>query len=243
MSAQMPSLVNGWLAQALAMDSPLLPTHSAMQIWLHMGLSMVLAWLGLRLTSRLKAGWAHNKQVQWLVVLGLAAWAWLPGPSGAAYWLGLAFQAPSATSVLLCAALLVVRWRAADGANVTPGFSESATSSRGPALWLAGLAALLGWALLLDSFAVLPLQLYAFGFSPVAVFLVMVLGLLPWVFGCYTARDRHLIASGVVLSAALVFVVWRLPTGNVWDAVLDPWLWVALQVYLVRGFFRLATHA
>jgi hypothetical protein len=86
-------------------------------------------------------------------------------------------------------------------------------------------------------------QLYAFGFSPAAVFLVMVVGLLPWVFGRYTARDRHLFASGLVLSAALVFVVLRLPTGNVWDAVLDPWLWVALQVYLVRGFFRLATHA
>jgi hypothetical protein len=34
--------------------------------------------------------------------------------------------------------------------------------------------------------------------------------------------------------ALMVFVLWRLPTGNVWDAVLDPWLWVALHFYLGR---------
>ena len=225
MSAQMSSLVNGWLAQALAMDSPLLPTHGGMQIWLHLGWSVVLAWLGLRLTARLSAGSAgsaHGWRVQWLAVLGLVAWAWLPGPSGAAYWLGLAFQTPSATSVLLCAALLGERWRATAGAKATLGFSESAPSSRGPALWLAGLAALLGWVLLLDSFAVLPVQLYAFGFSTAALFLVVVVALLPCVFGRYTARDRRLMVVGVVLSAALVFVVWRLPTGNVWDQPLIP---------------------
>jgi hypothetical protein len=27
----------------------------------------------------------------------------------------------------------------------------------------------------------------------------------------------------------VLFVALRLPTGNVWDAVLDPWLWVWAQ--------------
>jgi hypothetical protein len=26
-----------------------------------------------------------------------------------------------------------------------------------------------------------------------------------------------------------LFVLLRLPTGNVWDALLDPWLWLLLQ--------------
>jgi hypothetical protein len=101
-------------------------------------------------------------------------------------------------------------------------------------LWLAGLAALLGWALLLDSFAVLPVQLYAWGFSPAALFLVVSLSLLPWVFGGYMAQTSRMAACVVVPLAALVFVVWRLPSGNVWDAVLDPWVWVALQVWFLR---------
>jgi hypothetical protein len=35
-----------------------------------------------------------------------------------------------------------------------------------------------------------------------------------------------------------VFGIWRLPTGNAWDAVLDPWLWLVLQGYLVRAAWR-----
>jgi hypothetical protein len=35
----------------------------------------------------------------------------------------------------------------------------------------------------------------------------------------------------------LLFVLLRLPTGNVWDAVLDPWLWLGLHWVLLRGVF------
>ena len=217
--------LGGWLAQALATDSPTLPTAGAMQVWLHLGWSVVLAWLGVKLTERLLAGRVQIKWLHWLAGLCMAAWAWLPGPGGVAYWLGLAFQAPSATGVLLCAALL--------------RFSDPPQPSGGLLLWQAGLAALLGWALLLDSFAVLPMQLYAWGFSPAALFLVVLLAMLPWVFGGHMSQHSLMAAYGVVPLAALVFVVWRLPSGNVWDAVLDPWVWVALQVWLLkRGWMR-----
>jgi hypothetical protein len=33
---------------------------------------------------------------------------------------------------------------------------------------------------------------------------------------------------------ALVFVSLRLPTGNLWDALLDPWLWLLLHAILLR---------
>jgi hypothetical protein len=234
MSGPLTAQPSGWLVQALATDAPALPTAGAMQVWLHLGWSVVLAWLGVWLMARLMPQRVQTRPVQWLVGLCLAVWAWLPGPTGAAYWLGLAFQAPSASGVLLCVALLVARWRETDDASGTLRWSGSARSCESPALWLAGLAALLGWALLLDSFAVLPVQLYAWGFSPAALFLVVSLSLLPWVFGGYMAQTSRMAACGVVPLAALVFVVWRLPSGNVWDAVLDPWVWVALQVWLLR---------
>jgi hypothetical protein len=40
----------------------------------------------------------------------------------------------------------------------------------------------------------------------------------------------------LLVGVLLVHVVLRLPTGNVWDALLDPWLWAALQLaWLPRG--------
>ena len=210
----------GWLAQVMATDSPALPTLGTMQVWLHLGWSVVLAWLGVWLMGRMPVQWARTKQVQWLVGLCLAAWAWVPGPTGVAYWLGLAFQAPSISGVLLCAGLLGTRFRAVHSSQ--------------PTLWLVCLGVLLGWALLLDSFAVLPMQLYAWGFSPVALFLLVVIALLPWVAAGRIAKPSLLGVYSVVPGAALVFVVWRLPTGNIWDAVLDPWVWLVLQVWLLK---------
>jgi len=34
-----------------------------------------------------------------------------------------------------------------------------------------------------------------------------------------------------------VYVLTRLPTGNVWDALLDPLLWIYLHVWLMRRWF------
>jgi hypothetical protein len=113
-------------------------------------------------------------------------------------------------------------------------FPDAAGPSVSPVFGLVWIGVLLGWALLLDSFAVLPMQLYAWGFSPVALFLVVVVALLPWVVSGQMAPPHLKAGYFVVPLAALVFVAWRLPTGNVWDAVLDPWLWLGLQVWLFR---------
>ena len=42
----------------------------------------------------------------------------------------------------------------------------------------------------------------------------------------------------VVPAALLLFAVFRLPSGNLWDAVLDPWLWLVLHIVAVRGWVR-----
>jgi hypothetical protein len=38
--------------------------------------------------------------------------------------------------------------------------------------------------------------------------------------------------------ALLLFAATRLPTGNVWDAVLDPWLFLALHGMVVGRLLR-----
>jgi hypothetical protein len=226
------SHLGAWLSHAAATDTPVLPSALAMQIWLHLGWSVVLACVGANLVGRWRPGRPGKLDGwQWGVALVLAVWTWVPGPYSPAYWLGLAFQSPSIAAVLLCDALLRTRF-----------FSTRAgTSINEPhnprALVLALAGVLAGWALLLDSLALLPVQLYAWGFSPAAVGLVLLLALIPWVVGTGphpSGRSR----VWVVPVAVLVFVVWRLPSGNVWDAVLDPWLWLVLHGVLINRVSR-----
>ena len=243
--------VAGWITQALATDAPLLPTLDAMQVWLHLGWSVVLAWLAASLVRR----------GRWTVALLVALWAWAPGAYSPAYWLGLAFQGPSVATVLLCAGglweglglaphswnIAPAAWVAQRSAQVKEETAQRAGDTEQNAvplklladrriLVLSVLGAVTGWALLLDTLALLPLQMYAWGFSPLAVGLISVTALLPWVWGLAggTAPAWRL---AVVPLSVLVFVVWRLPSGNVWDAVLDPLLWIALQVQLARFFW------
>jgi hypothetical protein len=165
--------------------------------------------------------------VAWLVAVLLAAWAWVPGPWGLAYWLGLAFQIPSLVSCLL--AISVVQRAVARGAHA------GVNLDRWAALYV-GAGVLLGWVLLLDTFAVLPVAIYAWGFGPGAFVLACALALLPWV----TAGQRVLRASGAwqVGVALVVFGLWRWPSGNVWDALLDPWLWLVLNGVALRAAAR-----
>lgn len=212
------------LAQWVSVDSPALPSPWVMQGWLHLGWSVVLAW-GVTVL-----GPAWPPRVRW-VGAGLAAlWSWVPGPYSPTYWLGLAFQAPSISSVLLGAWLLHDRLRAPREAP-----SVTVHSGKRSVGVFAVLGILAGWALLLDAFALLPVPLYAWGFSPIAPALGLLVALLPWGLGC--RQDSRV---WIAPTAVLLFVVLRLPTGNAWAAMLDPWLWVLLQGYGVRAAFRRA---
>jgi hypothetical protein len=92
----------------------------------------------------------------------------------------------------------------------------------------------LGYLLMLDTFAVLPLQIYAWGFSPLLLLVLLALSLLPW---C-TAPVSRVAPVWLAPVALLLFAATRLPTGNLWDALMDPWLWLILQGLLVRGLYR-----
>ncbi len=227
----------GVLTQWLASDAALLPSEVAAYLNLRLGWSVVLAWLCVVIVVRYGP---VSKTPSWRrhgVALLAATSAGLPGSYGSAYWLGLVFQTPSTMAVMLCGLLL---WQQLRPAPVHP--SGDAVGKQGAdraILAWAGMALLLGWALLLDSFALLPVQLYACGFSPIVSGLVLLFLLLPWVVAPSPAPSRiPRFGACLALVCLLVFVVWRLPTGNVWDAVLDPLLWLALQAHLLRAAWR-----
>ena len=211
-------------------DAAGIPSRDAMQWGLQASWSVVLAWLGAALAVR----WTRVRAVPVGVAVALAASTWLPGQASASYWLGLAFQAPSITAVLLCALLLRTLWTPSGAAPATvPARAAQAVAEGGApdGVW-AGLGVLLGWVLLLDAFAVLPVPLYAWGFSPAAAVLALLLGLLPWLL----AGSARSVGRGTAVWALAVwlFVLLRLPSGNLWDAVLDPWLWLVLHLQVGR---------
>lgn len=207
------------------MSAPALPDLVVMQLWLHVGWALVLAGGGAAVLAQASVPMPLRRALA--VVLGL--WVLMPGNLSAAYWLGLAFQAPSALGVLAAAA---VGWTA-----LRPPVARDANSTQTPLRWEAGLVLcglLLGWALLLDTFAQLPSALYPLGFGQPALLVLTVLAVLPLLQAGAVRR-----ASAWLAPAALaLYVLLRLPTGNVFDAVLDPWLWASLHGLALRWLYR-----
>lgn len=212
-----------WLAQLTATDTPVLPDAVWGRVWLSLGWSVVLAWPVAVAAQRWFWGWRTP------LIGALVLWCGVPGPYSPSYWLGLAFQAPSISTVLLCALLVRARWFPVEQGGATPDKRRPCQSC----LALAGLGVVLGWLLLLDTLARLPVAWYAWGFSPAAMALVVLAALTPWVLGGGTQSGG--VWRWVAPLSVLLFVALRLPTGNVWDALLDPWLWAGLHVYVLRS--------
>jgi hypothetical protein len=208
-----------------------LPEALTMQLYLRASWAVVLVWVVLNLARPLLAGKLRDALV---LVAGLVGvWALLPGELSPAYWLGLAFQAPSLITTGLAALAVFQMLQPSDPCAGLPPSGQ-------PWGWVMCLPVLLGWALLLDTFAVFPVSVYALGFSSAAlaltVLVVLILGLVAVKFaGRSFAMGR--VQLGMVFGVLAVFVLLRLPTGNLWDALLDPWLWVALHVLALRRVF------
>jgi hypothetical protein len=103
----------------------------------------------------------------------------------------------------------------------------------------------LGWMLLLDTLAWLPVSVYAWGFGSAALGAVAVFVTLLWVVSGTAGVNRMapgLVGPVPILCVLTLFVLTRLPTGNLWDALIDPWLWIALQVgWLISAVRRWRT--
>ena len=133
----------------------------------------------------------------------------LPGNLSPAWYLGLAFQYPSGLLVGCCLVRLTERW---NGARRSAAMPPS----------LAGVLAVAGTLLYLDAVGFLTSGYYYAGFGGVLAPLVAVI----LAGACALAIVRHH-APGIaaaVLGAVVLFSVLRLPSGNLWDALLDPLL-------------------
>jgi hypothetical protein len=239
-------VTSGWLSLLLSTDAPALPADWLMRLGLTLGWALLLALLGGGLACR------QSLPVRRGLAVALALWALLPGPLTPDYWLGLAFHAPSLTAMLLCGwwlqrLLFVPALASTSTPTPTPSASASvpsastataawAVSVAGAWIWLLP-AVLLGYVLLLDTFAVLPLQVYGWGFSPLLLLVLLGFSLLPWLL-CGAAASATHPARWLLPAAVLLFAATRLPTGNLWDALLDPWLWLLLQGLLIRSLYR-----
>ena len=186
-----------------------------------------MAAMGVGLVSRFPNLYRWTRHLPW----ALALWAWVPGPWGASYWLGLAFQIPSLSAALIALSVLLHRF-----ARQTSGPGTANQRQISWAIAWSLMAVLTGVLLLLDTFAVFDFSIYQWGFSPMAFALLLALALVPWVVSGKQGLKQPAVWS--LLGALIVFLITRWPTGNVWDAVLDPCLWLVALAYLLRGSRR-----
>lgn len=186
--------------------------------------ALVLVTVLLALATRLAPGFAQR---HWrAAATAMVVLAALPADWSPAWWLTLAFQYPSG---LLAGYALVSLAALRQGR--TPRFVLP--------LPVALPLALLGVILYLDTFGVLSLGLYYGGFGAVGAPLLGCAAIA----GCAFAILRgHAVQPAVALATGLLlYALLRLPTGNLWDALLDPLLWTwALASALVAGVRRVA---
>lgn len=182
-----------------------------------------LAW-GIVLATLLVTLWprrmALSRVAVAVIALGMLALQALPGEASPAYWLGLAFQWPSGLLMGLCLARLYL---AANGephrAVIPPAFAM--------------LIAATGLILYLDAIGLIALGLYYWGFGPYAAPVLALLLMLASAVAMVRNTMRPLAFSALL--ALLGFTLLRLPTGNIWDALLDPLLWGCALIALARS--------
>jgi hypothetical protein len=213
-----------WLAALLATDAPALPGVLWMQYYLPMSWIIPLSLFGALV------GWKLPWRARKYFALGFGAVAVTAGSAFPMYWLGLAFQTLSFSAVFLVGLPY-------SKVLAQPGKLEAWPRADGISLWFLLAAVLPGYLLLLDTFAVLPWQIYAWGFSPMALICLLAVSLLPGVLHGFTLPQSKP-EVWVAPTALLLFAVTRLPTGNVWDALIDPWLWLFLNGVLLRTVYR-----
>ncbi|WP_310627713.1 hypothetical protein [Limnohabitans sp.] len=194
------------------MTHAVLPQAVFLPLWVKLSWACVASAVVLRLT------YAWKPNVWPAAVVGVVML--LPRTDVVPGYLALAFQTPS---------LVLVAWALWCWADVLELREPVVTTPRS-VVWL---GVLLGWALVVDTLNGWPAffnpQLYALGFEAAGLWLVLALtaGTLLWV-----QVPRRWVCCAVVVLA--VYALLRLPTGNVWDAVLDPFVWLALHVQLWR---------
>lgn len=176
--------------------------------------SVVLTWLGVSGLSIADRRW------RWLVcgVVSVSVLTLFPNSLLA---LGMVFQTPSLASLIAC---LAVAWQDLRGPS-NRIFRSASEPRMGEGFWL--LPMVLGWCLLLDAFGAMPWDLYSMGFDHRMLWFAW------WGSGAWMAAGYvlslpawHTTVATCGLWVTGLFVLTHAPTGNVWDAWLDPGLWL-----------------
>lgn len=159
-----------------------------------------------------------------IVAVTVALLMALPGEASPAYWLTLVFQYPSGLLTGYSLVALCARWN-----------GKPVDFLLHPAFAL--LLTLLGAVLYLDAFGVLALGLYYRGFDADAAAVLAITAALAGVAAIWL---RFGAGGAALLVAVLLFSLLRLPTGNLWDALLDPLLWawaLASAIFAGRRYY------
>jgi len=197
------------------MGQAVLPQAVFLPVWVNLSWALVVSAVLLRLTSRLKASlWVAT--VMGVVML-------LPHIPMSGY-LALAFQTPS---------LLLVMWALLQLKKVI--LKEDRVSESLPLIFPV-LGILLGWMLVFDTLNFWPsflnFNLYAFGFEAGALWSVLFVAVLLLMVSEIPPHQML-----IFLLTLALFSIFRLPTGNIWDAVLDPFIWIICHAVLLRRLY------
>jgi hypothetical protein len=203
-----------------------LPAFSAQSLYLDVGWGVVLAALLLGLLAGPGSA-GRTRGPRWLgpaAVAAVAVGVALPGPWSPSFWLGMAFQYPSVVLVVLA------------GVSLARRFGMVATSPDRPLLAVLPAVTLLvaGAVLYAGAFALLPLDLYGIGFSGRAMVIAGTALVAAW---AWLDRRSGWACIAVALAVA-VHAATRLPSGNGWDALLDPFLVGWSAVVAVRSVLQ-----
>lgn len=210
-----------------SLASPQVPDAGVLRCGLIVSWAIVLGALGVWLSR----SWRRPYRLALVGMLMLVTL--LPGTWSPDYWLGLAFQVPSFAAVGICLYVIadLLLSRRGQPSRLALGPSEIRALE-----WLALAGMVLGWLLLLDTLALLPFPIYNWGFSPATMAGLALLAVLPWVVQPQLPGARRV--TLLSLLALTLYALTRLPDGNLWDALIDPLLWGALQWMLLRRIAR-----
>ena len=210
------------------------PSLSMLTIGMHLGWALTL---GAGAVLLLRTTKVTNVTSRRIVALLIALLCLLPNEWSPSWWLGLAFQTPSLTLQGLCGLYLYQHLKIQPATTIPLPESTTTTGEAPWPLSLLLVAIISGWVLALDTFALFDIALYAIGFTPYAVLAALFFACLLQLISArsgHAQNTRHYRElAAIVLIATLVHLLLRLPTGNVWDALLDPWLWVIAHVVAV----------
>ena len=185
--------------------------------WALVAATLVVALAGVVLRTPL------SRRALGMVVAACLALMLLPGEASPAFWLGLAFQYPSGVLLGCCALRLFERWHGIRRSRAMPQA-------------LAGVLAVTGALLYADTVGWLARGFYYAGFGPALMPALAVMAAAACALAIARGHARG--PASALLGAVALFSLLRLPSGNLWDALLDPLLWGWAMSALVVAALR-----